>query len=70
MKVKDILSLVPDKQVIHLIMNCEWAGAFPASYCPKEYEDLVVTSAMPEHFTGESEADGVVWGVWVKTDND
>lgn len=66
MKLKNLLKLVgADDQIIALIVNDQWAGAFPVLFCPKEYDEYIVESIMPEDFKGESPFDGLVLKVWL-----
>ena len=55
MKLIDLINLIgSDDQIIYLLVNNEWCGAFYAPYSPREYEDYIVEALMAESFKGES----------------
>ena len=67
MKLKDIISLMGDEeQAIYLIGPVGWLAAVTPTSCPKEYEDLLIDSIMPEMVEGEGYFDGCVLKVWVR----
>ena len=66
MELKELLNKVGDEnQIIMLILDSEYVSAFPATYCPKEYEGYIVESFTPDRFDGDSPFDGIVIKVWV-----
>lgn len=66
MKLAELLNKVGDEnQIIALLVDDEWCGAFPAVFVPKEYENYSVESFIPDEFKGNSPFDGLVLKVWV-----
>jgi len=65
MKLESLLYLVgAEDQIIALLVDGEWAAAFPALFCPSEYKNYTVESIMPDKFDGEGPFDGIVLKVW------
>ena len=67
MKLKELLNKVgDDNQIIMLLTNGEYVCAFPATLCPKEYDNYIVDCFMPDRFEGDSPFDGMVLKIWIK----
>ena len=71
MKLKDLINLIgSDDQIIYLLVNNEWCGAFYSPYSPQEYEDYIVEALMAESFKGESPFDGAALKVWIRNEDE